>query len=181
VTGPARLVDDATLDGATAHYARPRDLDTSDTTSVLVFRIGGEWLAMPTGVFDRVSDVVPVHTVPHRRLGLSPGLVTVDGDLVVHLSLGALLHVDGAASPAAGAGAGVARLVVLADARGRLAITVDEVWGVYHYRADELRPVPSTLARALVSYTRAMLLVEGRVTGVLDGPRVLDALSEGLA
>ena len=76
---------------------------------------------------------------------------------------------------------GTPRLVGFGEEHGRLAITADEVWGVYHYRAEELRPVPSTLARALVSYARAVLDVDGRSAGVLDGPRVLDALSQGLA
>lgn len=175
----AASADDDALDRATEHYARPRDEAAAPTASVVVFRIGREWLAMPTSALDRVGEVVPVHTIPHRRRGLSPGLVTVNGDIVVHLSLSALLSMDGV--PAAPAGPSTPRLLVFGDERGRLAITADEVWGVYHYRAEELRPVPSTLTRALVSYARAVLEVDGRSTGVLDGPRVLDALSAGLA
>jgi hypothetical protein len=37
------------------------------------------------------------------------------------------------------------------------------------------------LTRALVSFTVAMLEVDGRIAGLLDGPRVMDALSAGLA
>jgi chemotaxis signal transduction protein len=103
---------------------------------------------------------------------------------VVHLSLAALLGVGTEGATPAGTSPrheGVRRLIVLTDQRGRLAITADEVWGVCHYHAAQLRPPPSTLARALVSYTTSMLDVEGRMVGVLDGPRVLDALSRALS
>jgi chemotaxis-related protein WspD len=179
-----RPLDDEAIDLATAHYARPREDERKITDSVLVFRLGSEWLALPTALFDRVADVQAVHTLPHRRAGMAAGLVTVGGDLVVHLSLAALLGVGTEGATPAGTSPRhevVRRLIVLTDQRGRLAITADEVWGVCRYHAAQLRPPPSTLARALVSYTISMLDVEGRMVGVLDGPRVLDALSRALS
>jgi chemotaxis-related protein WspD len=171
------------LAALTAHYATPRVEERKATGSALVFRIGAEWLALPTVLFDRVADVAPVHTVPHRRSGLPIGLVTVGGDLIVHLSLGEILRVTGASDAGAAKPAkdGRRRLIVLTDARGRLATTADEVWGVQHYHQEQLRAAPSTLTRALVSYTTAMLDVDGRSAGLLDGPRLMDALSAGLA
>lgn len=173
-------IDATELDAITAHYAAPREEERTTTGSALVFRIGTEWLAIPTVLFDRVADVSAVHTVPHRRKGVPVGLVTVGGDLVVHLSLGTLLSVAGVES-SANAQPRLRRLIVLSDARGRLATTADEVWGVHHYDPALLRPVPSTLTRALVSFTVAMLEVDGRIAGLLDGPRVMDALSAALA
>jgi chemotaxis-related protein WspD len=178
-----RLLGSEELTVVTAHYAAPRAEERKATGSALVFRIGAEWLALPTVLFDRVADVSPVHTVPHRRKGVPIGLVTVGGDLVVHLSLGEMLSVSGAidASAAEPVANGRRRLIVLTDARGRLATTADEVWGVYHYHHEQLRSAPSTLTRALVSFTTAMLDVDGRMAGLLDGPRLMDALSAGLA
>jgi chemotaxis-related protein WspD len=182
---PQRPLDDETLDLATEHYARPREDEEKFTGSVLVFRVGSEWLALPTALFDRVTHLQAVHALPHRRAGMSAGLVTVGGDLVVHLSLAALLGIDAEGVVPTVAGVRqrevVGRLIVLANERGRLATTVDDVWGVYHYRETQLRPVPSTLARALVSYTTSMLDVEGRAVGCLDGARVMAALSGALS
>jgi chemotaxis-related protein WspD len=184
-SAPQRPLDDETLDLATEHYARPREDDEKFAGSVLVFRIGSEWLALPTALFDRVTDVQTAHALPHRRAGMSAGLVTVGGDLVVHLSLAALLGIDGEGVAPTVAGTRqrevVRRLIVLANERGRLATTVDDIWGVYHYREAQLRPVPSTLARALVSYTSSMLEVEGRAVGCLDGARVMAALSGAMS
>lgn len=177
-----RPLDDASLDGATAHYASPREADETELTSALIFRLGSEWLAFPTALLDRVADLPAVHSLPHRRGGAKAGLVNVGGDLVVHVSLAGLLGVEaGAASSDDARRRAVSRLVVLADTRGRLAITVDEVWGVHHYGPADLRPVPPTLARAPSSFTTAMLPVDGRLAGCLDGARVLDALSVAIS
>ncbi|MEO8337034.1 MAG: chemotaxis protein CheW [bacterium] len=179
-----RPLDDDSIAAATAHYASPLERPRTDFSSALVFRLGSEWLAFPTAQLDRVADAAVVHSLPHRRRAATAGLVNVGGDLVVHVSLSGLLGVD-MSSPAADTTGEqrrvVRRMVVLADARGRLAITVDEVWGVHHYTREDLRAIPPTLAHAETSYTTSMLQVDGRAVGLLDAPRVLDALSVAIS
>jgi chemotaxis signal transduction protein len=179
-----RPLDDEAIATATAHYAAPIERPRTDFSSVLVFRLGTEWLAFPTANLDRVADATVVHSLPHRRRGATAGIVNVGGDLVVHVSLSGLLGVEsstGADDASAERRRVVRRLVVLADTRGRLAITVDEVWGVHHYTHDELRAIPPTLARAETSYTVSMLQVDTHTVGVLDASRVLDALSVAIS
>ena len=180
-SGTAGLpLDDAALDEATAHYARPRESEAARDASMLVFRIGSEWLALSTRVLDRVASVQRVHSLPHRRGGTAAGLVNVGGDLVVHLSLAGVLRL--APSPAvATGGAELPRLVVLVDLRGRVATTVDQVWGIHHYHASDLRAVPQGLARADSSFTNAILQLGERSVGCLDETRVMDALSMELS
>lgn len=175
-----RPLDDAAIDAATEHYARAREREDERLSSAFVFRIGTEWLAFPTSVLDRVADPPTVHSLPHRRGGTTAGLVNVGGDLVVHVSLSGLLGISGEHSAAPGHRA-VPRLVVLADARGRLAMTVDDVWGIHHYSAAQVRAVPPTLAKDPSAFTTAMLEVDGRPVGLLSGARVIDALSTAIA
>jgi hypothetical protein len=66
-------IDAAELDAITAYYAAPREEERKTTGSALVFRIGAEWLAIPTMLFDRVADVSVVHTVPHAGRGCRLG------------------------------------------------------------------------------------------------------------
>ena len=179
-----RPLDDDAIASATAHYASPIERPRTDFASALVFRLGAEWLAFPTAHLDRVADAAVVHSLPHRRRGATAGLVNVGGDLVVHVSLSGLLGVEGggtADDTASERRRVVRRLVVLADTRGRLAITVEEVWGVHHYTDDELRAIPPTLARAATSYTTSMLQVDKHTVGLLDASRVLDALSVAIS
>src|SRR5205823_3279707 len=54
--------------------------------SVVIFRLGQEWLALPVGVLIEVTNPRRVHRVPHRG-GVLAGLVNIRGELhlCVHL------------------------------------------------------------------------------------------------
>ena len=168
-------LDAAALDEATAHYARPRESEAARSASMLVFRIGPEWLALSTTVLDQIAAVQRVHSLPHRRGGTAAGLVNVGGDLVVHVSLAGLLHIV-----PAGTSGTQPRLVVLRDARGPLATTVDEVWGIHHFDERALQAIPHGFSRAGPLFTVALLQVGDHSAGCLDAPRVMEALSMGL-
>ena len=175
-------IDDAILDEATAHYAAPRTQEDMVYESALVFRLGEEWLALATTCLDRVTAPQRVHALPHRRSGATAGLVNVEGDLIVHVSLADLLGIDGTSVPRQVThDRSGARLVVLSDSRGRLATTVDEILGIQRHRPSERRPAPATLARAPGSYTTGILEVANRTVGYLDVARVMDALSVAIA
>ena len=179
-----RPLDDATIDASTRHYAEARLTDDVALASVFVFRLGSEWFALPTALLVRVAVPPVVHSLPHRRGSAIAGLVNVDGDLVVHVSLAGLLGIPAGASSSAGvpsARPSVARLVVLGDARGRLAITADDVWGVLHHNPALLRVAPPTLTRSPSSFTTAILEVDAHMVACLDAGRVMDALSGALA
>ena len=61
-----------------------KDLPADDArTAVVVFRIGTEWLALPTALLREVIDPVPAHRVPHRRDPRFAGLVNVRGELMI--------------------------------------------------------------------------------------------------
>jgi chemotaxis-related protein WspD len=135
-------------------------------------------------LLDEVVGARATHSLPHRRGAVKIGVLSVRGDILVHVSLAGLLGIpdDEAAPPSAnGHRRSAPRVVVLADGRGRLAISVDEVMGIHRYDPVVLRPVPATLGQAMISYASALLAVGDRIVGVLDGSRVLASLSHALA
>jgi chemotaxis-related protein WspD len=177
------IADDA-IEIATAYYAAPREVEDAATASCFVFRLGSEWLALPKALLDEVVSARPTHSLPHRRGAVKIGVLSVRGDILVHVSLAGLLGIpdDGATPPGAnGHGRSAPRVVVLADDRGRIAISVDEVMGIHRYDPVVLRPVPATLGQSMISYASALLAVGDRIVGVLDGGRVLASLSHALS
>ena len=56
---------------------RPVDRGTTDAASLLVFRLGREWLALALSVVAEVTDLRPVHRVPHRTNRVFSGLVSL--------------------------------------------------------------------------------------------------------
>jgi chemotaxis-related protein WspD len=83
----------------TGYYGQERQLTTPARISLVIFRLGGEWLALPTLAFQEVAERRRLHSLPHRRGGVVLGLVNVRGELLVCASLDRVL---GLASPPGG-------------------------------------------------------------------------------
>ncbi len=86
----------------TSHFAQPKRAEDIETRSIVIFRIGSEWLALPTSVVMEVANLLPIHSLPHRQSGAVLGLANVRGELLICVSLGQVVGVEKA--PVAGRG-----------------------------------------------------------------------------
>jgi chemotaxis-related protein WspD len=141
-----------------------------DQLSVLVFRLGAEYLAIGTHALAEVTTIRPVHSVPHRSNQILAGLVNLRGQVELCVSLHGLLG--------ALASEGLARLVVLydRDRRESWAFPVDDAFGVERISRSQSHAVPSTLANPAVGFSQAILSWNGRTVALLDEQRVFAAL-----
>jgi chemotaxis-related protein WspD len=142
-----------------------------ESVSVLMFRLGEEWLAFRTQTVAEVTLPRPVHRIPHRSNAVLTGIVNLHGQVQLCVSLHGLLGATAAlASPS--------RLVVLRDAdRAEIwAFAADEVVGVRRVPRSQWRSVPSTLINPAVGFSQAVLSWDGRTVGLLDEQRVFSAL-----
>ena len=174
---------------ATEHFARPAQVEPGqvagvDMQSVIVFRLRAEWYAIRTTVCLEVADLRPIHSLPHRRDAAVLGVVNVRGGLLVCVSLAVILgaaaqpEVVPTQSPRRGA---VARLLVARGAAGAVVFPVDEVQGMERFRTRELKDVPSTVAKAQATYTRALLSLSDRTVGLIDDQRLFHTVERALA
>jgi chemotaxis-related protein WspD len=148
---------------------------TSAHRSVMVFRVGSEWLALPTGLIREVIDPLPVRRVPHRNDPRFLGLVNVRGELLPCASLGALLG----APLAAHAGVRILpRMLVLERDGAAWTIPVDEVDGLRSPEEHELVAPPVTVALAVPAFTAAMFTRPVGNVGLLDDDLLWRALLE---
>jgi chemotaxis-related protein WspD len=185
-TAQAMLDRDLPLDyraGWARHFAETRSDAAGDLASVLVFRIGAEWLALPTVVVDEVASQRIVHGLPQRRNGVVLGLANVRGELLVCVSLGQVLGTQPGASPGNEGLASRAqrRLLVLRRGTSRFAAPVDEVYGTWRYDEHELVPAPSTVAKAKGAFTPRVLPWSEGVLGCLNDQLLFQALEQRLA
>ena len=162
--------------------ARPAAMRERDSQSVVIFRIGPEWLALHTDVFAEVASPRAIHALPHRRSPVLQGVVNLNGTLVVCVSLAVLLAIDVSAQPRADLGQMVhPRLLVLQHGRARMAIPVDEVQAVHRHHPRDVRPVPSTVGGATASHSRGVLSYLDRSVGLLDEAALFASLDQRLA
>jgi chemotaxis-related protein WspD len=184
------------LSGAGGRQTAAADLlegEEGTRVSVLIFRIGDEWLAIRTPTVSEVTLPRPLHRIPHRSNAVLLGLVNLRGQLQLCISLRSLLGIeaangqvevtaastekqaDGSRDAAAAAGT---RLVVIRD-RDRSEIWVfpaDEVLGVHRLPRAKLRSVSSSLANPEVSFSQAILSWQDRSVSFLDESRIFAAL-----
>jgi chemotaxis-related protein WspD len=171
-----RPAPDGYIDEWTRLLGEPDIPPRSDDVSVLVFRLGREWLALPTRVIVEVTSPRPVHHIPHRSGATLVGMVNLRGQLHLLISLHGLLGADdgddaGHEPPAAGR-----RLVVLSQGGQTWVFAAEEVRGVVRYSREQWSAVPSNLANPAYSFSQAVILSEGHSIGLLDDQRVFAAL-----
>jgi chemotaxis-related protein WspD len=167
----------------TKRLAEPEEIVTRDLHSVLNFRIGGEWLALPVQTLIEVIPTRPMHRIPFRS-GLLAGLINVRGELHLAVRLDRLLGISNEASestpsasiPQTAAKQPIARLLLASQGGETLAFPVDEVDRVFRFPADDLSAVPPTLRRAAARFARGVFRCENRAIGYLDDTRLFDAL-----
>lgn len=138
--------------------------------SGLAFRIGAEWLMLPTAMLDSVAPSAPSHALPHRRGGALAGIVNVGGAIVPAIALDLLLDIQRSAGAAS---TGVERHVfprlVVARVDGqRFAMAVDDLDGIVRYPGSRLQAPAATINRGLQRYLAGVLPHGGMMIGVLD-------------
>jgi chemotaxis-related protein WspD len=170
------------IEASTRHFSVAHEIEEPGTVSIVIFRIGTEWLAFPTAVFSEFVDVRPIHSLPHRRDDVVLGLTNVRGELLVCVSLAQMLGIEHEAkSRKARQGAVYNRLVVIREKDSRIAFPVDEVHGIHKFSPGRLGEVPATVAKAAATYTRAMLPWQDTAVGCLDEQLLFYALNRSLA
>jgi chemotaxis-related protein WspD len=149
--------------------------------SFLVFRIGAEWLALPTPIFKRIVQTRPIHTLPHRQHRAVLGVVNVQGELLVCLSLAHLLGFEpDTAARDDRARHDLPRLLVVSRAEEHAVFPVDQVDGVHRLATATFRSPPATLSQAAAAHTRAVAPWRGMSVGLLDADALFDTLNRSL-
>jgi chemotaxis-related protein WspD len=156
--------------------------------SVLIFRLGSEWLALSARCIRVVAEPRAPHPMPHRR-GLLQGLISVRGELLICVSLTTFLGLEhsltlstatDSTSAASVNSTAKEQVIVVVTDRGPLAFMVDEIYGFHQYHDEELREVPTTLAQSTATYTAAMLPWGEITVGFLDDQNLFYTLNRSL-
>lgn len=146
----------------------------------LVFRLGGEWLALPAKVCLEVTENLRPHTIPSRRNGLVLGLVNVRGELVISVSLDRLFGILSGNAEGGTIGGGQ-RLVIIEKYKSRFAFPVLEVSGLRTVLPSEIEAIPATLASSPEHYVRDIFTHHARSVGLIDDELLFFALNRSLA
>ncbi len=152
---------------------------TLATRSLLMFRLGEEWLALATRCLVEVAPQQSIHSLPHQRSRALLGVANVRGALVPCLSLTELLGLDTSVTVPASARV-VPRLLIVAAAGGPVVVPVDEVDGIHAIDEQILASASASGSQASAKYTLGVLQWKGRSLRRLDEEQLLSAVTRSL-
>ena len=149
------------------------------TRSLLMFRLGEEWLGLATRCLVEIAPSQAIHSLPHQRSGALLGVANVRGALVACLSLVELLGLDGISNVAPGTRV-MPRMLIIAAHGGPVVVPVDEVDGIHAIDEQILDAASRSGTQASAKYTRGVLQFKGRSLRWLDEEQLLSAVTRSL-
>jgi chemotaxis-related protein WspD len=181
----AILLDRALPDGEAVIWrsesASAERLPMGDMESILIFRIGGEWLGLQSALIKEIAEERKVHSLPHHRNDAVLGIVNIRGALVLCLSLARLLKVEVDTGEQQVRNRNLFKpMLVTNHGEHVIVFPVDEVDGVHRFSRPALAAVPSTVGRTAAVYTKGLLPWRDRTVGVLDGDLLFYALNRSI-
>jgi chemotaxis-related protein WspD len=162
------------------HFAQRKPVAAKLNTSVLLFRMGAEWLALPTLAIQEVAERRRIHSLPHRRQqGVILGVANIHGELVICASLGHFLGLEG--MPSAGdLRVSCNRLLVAHWDGVRFLFPVHEIHGTHRFDLQDLKAPPFPSTKSHPSYTQGVFYWRQQPVGFLDADLLFPALNRSL-
>ena len=177
-----RLLERDLPEGYTSEWAdvmaAQKEDDPTGAATVVIFRIAGEWLALPAGVLAEVIDPGPPHSIPGRQSPVLMGLINVHGEIHLCVSLLDLLGLVPRSAGEAGEGDqnNYRRMVVLDKEGDRWVFPVDEIHGVNRISHDAFQNVPATVSKGDSTLTKGIFEWKERSVALLDDDLLLSRL-----
>jgi chemotaxis-related protein WspD len=147
---------------------------SDQSLSVMIFRLASELFALPVGVFLEVSSPFVVHSVPGRSNQLFLGMVNVRGEIMLAASLTNLL---GLTLPATATAQSAGRMAVAGTPEGKWVFPIDEIYGIYLFNRDDVKPAPVVITNAHHSYACGVFQWQNRSVALLDPDRIFSMLT----
>ncbi|MDF9391374.1 MULTISPECIES: chemotaxis protein CheW [Methylococcus] len=162
------------IDRWTEQLSAVPDEDTAERTSLVVFRLGAEWFALPAEWVREGIAPGPWRSVPHRSGKEFLGIMSVRGELIPYFSLAAVLGIG------SGVDSATERVLVCGGEGRRLVFPVGAILGLRRLVLDEAGRPPVTVGKAVDAYTRWLVRHAVGSIAVLDAERLSAALEARL-
>ncbi|MGO4382365.1 chemotaxis protein CheW [Pseudoduganella sp. RAF53_2] len=163
------------------HFRAPETDATERDASLVVFRIGREWLSLPTSIFVQIAPAATPHRLPHRRARGLRGVVNVGGRLYPCMDLAELFGIDDREGESTTGRYTFARLMLVQWGEQAYAIPVTEMYGIARYAAGEIKPPAATINKGLTRYLSGVLPMKDMQIGCLDADLIGHQLARALS
>ncbi len=166
----------------TTLLAKEKVEKSNESLSIVVFRLGDEWLGLPTKIINEISEIRPVHGIPNSKSAVTKGIVNVRGELKLWMSVGTLLSVDKGEKFDFDElrKSFLERLVIIEKDSEQFVFPVSEIIGTHRIWKDSIRDVPATAANSMYSHLAGLFELDERHVGLLDQELLFNSLRRAL-
>jgi len=176
-----RPVDKEYINEWTDNLSTPRASTNHNLKSALVFRLGNEWFALPSGIVREITQCDKHHSLPHRKNQILRGLVNVRGELLLCVSLGYLFNLNKKEIDAETHATIHERYIVISDNGNHYAFPVSEVKDTLRYDAANLQKTPSTINDGSSNYIEGVIEHQDCHIGLLDTDLIFSSLNRNIS
>lgn len=171
---------DAYREELTRQLAEPEVILEDKPLELVLFRIGGAWLALPSSCFLRTLPILPVVPMPGRTNAVFQGMVNAHGDIRLCVSLGPLMGPE-MDRPVIDVSARVFPRMLEISLNGQIWVYAsDEVVGSIDCEQNSLEALPANLAIARQGLVRGVFDWFGLRVALLEHVRLCALLEEAL-
>ncbi len=150
-------------------------------SSVVVFRLGHEKLAISAQAFHQVYESQPFHRIPHMRSPGVLGLANLAGEIQLCVSLAQILGITQDRCDGMKTSRSIySRIAVIVQQDQRWAFPADEILGVHRYSSTLIQAPPSTVAKSSKPFTTGLINYHGDIVGLLDESKLFEALKRSV-
>lgn len=155
----------------------------TDDMSMVVFRLGCEWLGMSTHIFNEVSEQRQIHIIPHRKSSYLLGLTNFRGQLKLCVNLQHLLEIAPKITSKEELGNALKyrRMLSIQNETDFWIFPVDEVLGIFRFDLSKMENVPVTVSKSTANYIKGVISWSDITIGVLDEELLLYSMKRSLS
>ena len=149
------------------YIASDQEADLPSTlVPVVIFRIVDEYLALPTISIGQITEMKSIHRLPHQRGKILKGLVNMNGQLRLFISLANLLELGDLFK---GLEMHESHTLLMIQEEGEVWVfAVSEVCGLHHCDLARLKNTPVTVSKSTANYLKGVFYWGDRSVGLLE-------------
>lgn len=173
-----RELPDAYKSSWTDILAVEKEDEHSNRRTLILFRVGSEWLSLPVSVFSEIVENQIPRSVPHRKNPVFLGLVNIYGELQLCFSMHRLLHLEN--TPAENFDQQYYRplMIVINENSHKWVFPTDFIQGILRVHPEEMTNVPITVSKSHDSITKAIFKTDHGNVALLDEQSIFQKLKK---
>lgn len=149
-----------------------------DSVGIIVFRLGAELFALPSGVFELITELKHIHRLPHMKSPYIKGVINISGEVCLCHSFMAVLDIDANVDePVTDKQHVYKRIAVVRIDGNRYVFPVDEVKGITTYQRVNLKSPPATISEEIKNLVKGAIHMDGDEIAILDAGNIHQLLS----